>query len=69
MRLVKLTDEQLKEIESILRGVIDSTHDEAANVGRYKDREDVVFAWEYTAKLAGMLAALAKAEEATNAVC
>lgn len=68
MPTLTLNDNEFREVRSLVRNAIDSAHDDAANNGKYRDAEDRAHAWEYTALLAGVLAAFARAEETSNAI-
>lgn len=68
MPTLTLNDREFKEVRSLVRNAIESAHEDAANTGRYRHPEDRAYAWEYTALLAGVLAAFARAEEVSDAV-
>lgn len=68
MPTLTLNDNEFKEVRSMVRNAIESAHEDAANTGKYRDPEDRAYAWEYTALLAGVLAAFARAEETSNAI-
>lgn len=67
MPTLTLNDREFKEVRSLVRNAIESAHEDAANNGKYRHPEDRAYAWEYTALLAGVLAAFARAEEVSDA--
>lgn len=68
MPAMYLNDSEFKEVRSLVRNAIESAHEDAANNGQYRHPDDRAYAWEYTALLAGVLAAFARAEEVDDAV-
>lgn len=68
MPTLTLNDREFTEVRSLVRTAIESAHEDAATSGAMRHPQDVAYAWEYTALLAGVLAAFARAEEVSDAV-
>lgn len=68
MPTLTLNDREFDAVRDLVQTASDSAYEDATNNGRYPHPEDRAHAWEYTALLAGVLAAFARAEEASDAV-
>jgi hypothetical protein len=68
MPTLTLNDREFDEVRGLVQHAIDSANEDATNTGKYPHWQDRAYAWEYTALLAGVLAAFARAEEVSDAV-
>lgn len=68
MPTLTLNDREFKEVRSLVRTAMDKCYEDALNTGKFMHPEDRAYGWEYTALLAGVLAAFARAEEVSDAV-